>query len=130
MAETARSIGEQAGDLARSVRGVIGSKAEEIGDQSLKKSAELAGKLGDKTGELADRLDGTSQSLSEHVRGVADKVNRFADDLNEKNASGLLESAAHFGRAHPLMMMAAAGLLGFALARLVGSGASSPSRES
>lgn len=125
MAEAARSIGEQVGDLAQSVGGAAGKKAEEVADQSLKKGAELASSLGRKAGVIADRVAETSPSLSGHVREAADKANRFADDLNDKKAADLLQSAMDFGRAHPFMMMAGAGLLGFAFARLTGPSAAS-----
>ncbi|MFO1160913.1 MAG: hypothetical protein U1E60_18880 [Reyranellaceae bacterium] len=130
MAEAAKGIGGQVSDLAKSVRGVVGGKAEEAADQSLKKGAELASSVGQKVDKLADRIDETSPTLSGHVRDAADKVNRFADDLDNKKVADLVQSAADFGRAHPFVMMAGAALLGFALARLMGSSVTSRTHDS
>lgn len=120
MVDVSRSISERVGDLAHSVGGVVGKKAEGAAEQSIKKGAELASGLGAKVGAVADRIDENASSLSGHVREAADKVNRFADDLNDKKPADLFQAAMDYGRAHPLMMMAGAGLLGFALARLTG----------
>ncbi|WP_395711343.1 hypothetical protein [Reyranella sp.] len=127
MAQTTKSIGEQMGDLAHAVGDAAGKKAEQAADQSLKMGADLASGLGRKAGALADLIDDNSPSLARQVRDTADKVSEFADELNEKKVSDLVQSAMDFGRAHPFMMMAGAALLGYALARFVGSGSSSAS---
>jgi hypothetical protein len=109
-------------DLAHEVGDAAGKKAEQVADQSVKMGADLASGLGRKAGALADRLDDKSPSLARQVRDTADKVGEFAEELNDKKASDLLQSAKDFGRAHPFMMMAGAALLGYALARFLGSG--------
>lgn len=127
MAEAAKSIGEQVSDLAHEVGVAAGKRAERVADHSLKMGADLASSLGQKAGAMADRIDEKAPSLAQHVRDTADGVNRFAEELNDKKVSDLVQSAMDFGRAHPFMMMAGAALLGFALARFVGPGRS-PSR--
>jgi hypothetical protein len=128
MAESAKSIGEQVGDLAHAVGGAVGKKAEEVADRSREMGADLASGLGEKVGAAADRIGEKSPSLAQHVRDTADKVNQFADELNDKKAADLLQSAMDFGRAHPFMMLAGAALVGFALARVVGPGSAARSK--
>lgn len=129
MSEATRSIGERLGDLAHQVGGAAGKKAEQSADQSLKKGADLASALGEKVDSFADRIDEKAPSLAQQVRDTADKVNQLADQLNEKKVSDLVQSAADYGRAHPFVMMAGAALLGFALARFIGSGSSHSSES-
>ena len=120
--EKANSIGEQVRSLAHEVGDAAGKRAEQVADQSVKMGADLASGLGRKASTLADRIDDKSPSLARQVRDTADKVSEFAEELNDKKAADLLQSAMDFGRAHPFMMMAGAALLGYALARFVGSG--------
>lgn len=129
MTEAAKSVGEQVGDLAHAVGGVVRKKAEEIADRSRETGAKLASGLGEKAGVVADRIEEKSPSLAQHVRDTADKVNQFADELNDKKAADLLQSAMDFGRAHPFMMLAGAALVGFALARVVGPGSADRSKS-
>jgi hypothetical protein len=56
------------------------------------------------------------------VRGAGRKIDRLASDLREKKVGDLLSSAAEFGRSQPVIMLAGAALIGFALSRVVKAG--------
>jgi hypothetical protein len=60
------------------------------------------------------------------VRDAARKIDRLADDLRDRNVGELLSSATEYGRAHPVMMMAGATVVGFALSRLIKAGVTDP----
>jgi hypothetical protein len=60
------------------------------------------------------------------VRGAGQKIDRLASDLREKKVGDLLSSAAEFGRSQPVIMLAGAALIGFALSRVVKAGAAMP----
>ena len=56
------------------------------------------------------------------MRGAGQKIDRLASDLREKKVGDLLSSAAEFGRSQPVIMLAGAALIGFALSRVVKAG--------
>ena len=56
------------------------------------------------------------------MRGAGQKIDRLANDLREKKVGDLLNSAAEFGRSQPVIMLAGAALIGFALSRVVKAG--------
>ena len=60
------------------------------------------------------------------MRGAGQKIDRLASDLRDKKVGDLLTSAAEFGRSQPVIMVAGAALVGFALSRLVKAGVAAP----
>lgn len=60
------------------------------------------------------------------MRGAGQKIDRLASDLRDKKVGDLLTSAAEFGRSQPVIMLAGAALVGFALSRLVKAGVAAP----
>jgi hypothetical protein len=57
---------------------------------------------------------------------VGQKIDRLASDLRDKKVGDLLASAAEFGRSQPVIMLAGAALIGFALSRVVRAGVATP----
>ena len=60
------------------------------------------------------------------MRGAGQKIDRLASDLRDKKVGDLLASAAEFGRSQPVIMLAGAALIGFALSRVVKAGVATP----
>ena len=56
------------------------------------------------------------------MRHAAEQTNRFADSLRDKKAEELLGSAVTWSRQQPLLTLAGAAFLGFALSRVVKTG--------
>jgi hypothetical protein len=70
--------------------------------------------------------DYAAVQVADYVRDAARKIDRLADDLRHRNVSDLLSAATEYGRKHPVMMMAGAAVLGFALSRLIKAGVADP----
>ena len=68
-------------------------------------------------------LDDALPALAGYVRNAADCTNKFADSLRDKKAEELLGEAMAWTRQQPLLTMAGAAMLGFALSRIVKAGA-------
>jgi hypothetical protein len=68
-------------------------------------------------------LDDALPALAGYVRNAAEYTNKFADSLREKKAEELLGEAMAWTREQPLLTMAGAAMLGFALSRIVKAGA-------
>ncbi len=106
-AEIVPALKEQAGKLA---------------DQSVHVGVDAAAAVGKAAESAAQTLDEALPALAGYVRNAADYTNRFADSLRDKKAEDLLGTAVTWSRQQPLLTLAGAALLGFALARVVKTG--------
>ena len=109
------STGEAVGDH---VQGVI--------SRSKSASADAAAGVARVAETIADSVHGELPALAEYVRGAGQKIDRLASDLRDKNVGELLSSAAEFGRTQPVVLLAGAALVGFALSRLIKAGLVAP----
>ena len=117
-------ITQQSG-VARAVGEAVGKKVEEVADRSRQAGAEAVSGLGRTAGAIADSVAGDSPAIANYVRGAGQQIDRLADDLREKKVGELLTSAAEFGRSQPVVLLAGAAVVGFALSRLIKAGVAS-----
>jgi hypothetical protein len=113
---------EQAKSTARVVGETVGHKVEEVAERSREAGAESVARAARTAEAIADQVAGEVPAVAEYVRAAAQKINGLADDLREKKVGELLTSAAEFGRSQPVVMLAGAALVGFALSRLIKAG--------
>ena len=118
-------ISEGAG-IARDMGATLGRKVEDIADRSKAAGADTVAGVASTAEAIAQSVDGQSPAIAEYVRGAGRKIDRLASDLRDKNVGDLLTSAAEFGRAQPVLMLAGAALVGFALSRVVKAGVAAP----
>lgn len=123
--DTRQTIDAAAG-IARSVGEAVGHKVENIADRSKGAGADAVAGVARTAQAIADSVAGDSPAIAEYVRGAGQKIDNLANDLRDKKVGDLLSSAIEFGRAQPVMMMAGAALVGFALSRLIKAGANAP----
>ncbi len=127
MANTAEQDTQQATGIARTVGEAIGRKVEEVTDKSRQAGADKVAGLGRTANAIADGVAEQSPAIADYVRGAGDKIDRLADDLRQKKVGDLLNEAAAFGRSQPVVLLAGAALVGFALSRLIKAGVASDS---
>jgi hypothetical protein len=106
--------------------GEVGPKAEDIANRSKAAGADAVAGVARTAEALADTVAPDSPAIAEYVRGAGQKIDRLASDLREKKVGDLLASAAEFGRSQPVIMLAGAALIGFALSRVVKAGIATP----
>jgi len=123
------SATEQAAQEAAAIGQAMGRKAENIAGRSKKAGAEAIAGAARTAEALADSVARESPAIADYVRGAGQKIDRLATDLREKKVGDLLNSAAEFGRSQPVVLLAGAALLGFALSRLIKAGAAQPARS-
>ncbi|HYR67747.1 MAG TPA: hypothetical protein VEP47_16530 [Reyranella sp.] len=123
------SATEQAAQEAAAIGQAMGRKAENIADRSKQAGAEAIAGAARTAEALADSVARESPAIADYVRGAGQKIDRLATDLREKKVGDLLNSAAEFGRSQPVVLLAGAALLGFALSRLIKAGAAQPARS-
>jgi hypothetical protein len=119
-------VKQQATNIGRAVSDAVGPKAEDIADRSKAAGADAVAEVARTAQALADTVAGDSPALAEYVRGAGQKIDRLASDLRDKKVGDLLTSAAEFGRSQPVIMLAGAALVGFALSRLIKAGVATP----
>ena len=119
-------VKQQATNIGSAVGDAVGPKAEDIADRSKAAGADAVAGVARTAQALADTVAGDSPALAEYVRGAGQKIDRLASDLRDKKVGDLLTSAAEFGRSQPVIMLAGAALVGFALSRLIKAGVATP----
>jgi hypothetical protein len=115
-------VAQQAAGIGRAVGDAVGPKAEDIANRSKAAGADAVAGVARTAEALADTVAPNSPAIAEYVRGAGQKIDRLASDLRDKKVGDLLSSAAEFGRSQPVLMLAGAALLGFALSRVVKAG--------
>lgn len=115
-------IRQQATSAARAVGETVGQKVEEVAGRSKQAGAEGVAHVARTAQAIADQVAADSPAVAEYVRGAAQKIDRLAGDLRDKKVGELLTTAAEFGRSQPVVMLAGAALVGFALSRIIKAG--------
>jgi hypothetical protein len=117
-AEPAAGDGHAAG-LGPALR----EQAGKLADRSKDAGVDTAHAVGKAAETAAHELDQAAPELANCIRSAATYAHNLADDLGTRSTADLLSDAIAWGRRQPLTALAGAAVLGFALARVVRSGA-------
>jgi len=98
-----------ASDAAASVTGQV----KEMLDGQVGNGAQMAGHLASATKLAADDLQKNAPQLAGLVRGVAGRIEGFADDMRGQSVDSLVRSASDFTRQKPALVFGLAALAGF-----------------
>jgi hypothetical protein len=101
---------------------VLREQAGKLADRSKDAGLETANAVGKAAERAASELQDASPELANYVRDAANYTQKLASDLRDRPASELIADAVEWGRKQPLVAMAGAAVLGFALSRVVKSG--------
>ena len=104
---------------------VFREQVGKLADRSKDAGVDTAHAVGKAAETAAQELDQATPELANYVRNAATYTHRLADDIDRRSASELLSDAVAWGREQPLMALAGAAILGFALSRVLKSGADS-----
>ena len=115
-------VEEQAGDALK-------SKAEKMVGSPLEAGADALASAARTTGSVAEAIGGEAPVIADYLKSAGQKLDQFSSDLREKSVSELLQSAIGFGRSQPVLMIAGAAIVGFALSRVVKAGLAAPSES-
>ncbi len=148
------SISGQAHGVADEMRGAARDVADEARATDSSLRAEAAGLGGTIKQGFSDQVERQKNGIADRLTSVAERAHKTADDLREHEAwlgdllgrgahelegiadeirrndvPGMLGSVEVFARRQPALFMGAAVALGFALTRVVASGAGSSDRH-
>jgi len=107
----------RAADLAPALR----EQAGKVADKSVSTGVDAAHAVGKAAESAAQVLDDALPMLAGYVRNAAQYTDKFADSLRDKKAEELLSTAVSWSRQQPLLTLAGAAVLGFALSRIAKS---------
>ena len=128
MAEFNPTSGSAGGSAsAADVGSALRDEAGKLADKSMSTGVDAAQAVGKAAENAAQALDEALPMLAGYVRNAALYTNQFADSLRDKKAEELLSTAVTWTRQQPLLTLAGAAVLGFALARIAKSGVSGAS---
>jgi hypothetical protein len=116
VAQEARSQTKQA---ASSLASEASERAKGFLRQGVTSSADFAGHIAGSARSAADELDTKAPQLAELVRGAADRVDEFSQDLRGKSVDELISDASDFTRRQPALVFGLASLAGFLLFRVL-----------
>jgi len=124
MAEFNPTSGSTGGGSASAadVGSALRDEAGKLADKSMSTGVEAAQAVGKAAENAAQALDESLPMLAGYVRQAAQHTNEFADSLRDKKAEELLTTAMTWAREQPLLTLAGAAVLGFALSRVAKSG--------
>jgi hypothetical protein len=114
---------EQAGDALK-------AKAAQMVESPLEAGADALASVARTAGSIAEAVGGESPILADYLKSAGQKLDQFSSDLREKSVSELLQTAIGFGRSQPVLMIAGAAIVGFALSRVVKAGVAAPPESS
>ena len=120
------SVTEQAVGIGQEMGEALGRKAEDVVDRSKLAGADAVASAARTAQAVADTVAEHSPAVADYVRDAGQKIDRLARDLREKSVGDLLNSAVEFGRSQPVILIAGAALVGFALSRLIKAGVAAP----
>ena len=117
-AQSATSTAKKAASEAAST---ITEQVKELLDSQLASGVEMVGHIGNSVKRAADDLDQNSPQLAGLVRGVADRIEGYADDMRDQSVDELFRSASNFTRRQPALVFGLAALAGFFAFRTIKS---------
>jgi hypothetical protein len=107
--------------VASEAASTIGGQVKDLLDNKLANGAEIIGQLGSSAQRAAEDLEQDAPQLAELVRGVAHRIEGYADDLREQSVDEFVRSASNFTRRQPALVFGLAALAGFFALRTIKS---------
>ena len=112
-------------DMGSKLGTVAAEKAEAMAERSKDAGVEVVQKASKTVGNVADSLQQDQPMIADYVRDAATNIDKVAQSLKNHTVADLVSMATEFGRKQPLVFIAGAALVGFALTRFVKSGVAS-----
>lgn len=110
------------------IKAAAGDKVDKLAERGTRAGADTVAAIGRSAETLATSLEDQSPAVADYVRSTGQRIDRLADDLRDKSAGELLSMATEFGKKQPLILLAGAAVVGFALSRVVKAGLATENR--
>jgi ElaB/YqjD/DUF883 family membrane-anchored ribosome-binding protein len=117
VAEVAQDAGQQAKEHVSSLAADAKAKGKEYLNQQVSSGADMARNVATSFKRAADDLDPNAPQVANFVRGAADRLTSFSDEMKDQSVDDLVRRASDFTRQQPLVVFGLASLTGFFLFR-------------
>jgi ElaB/YqjD/DUF883 family membrane-anchored ribosome-binding protein len=124
-----RDIADQAKGAAADTAVTLGNQVKGLLDDQVGHGAAVVGRFANATQRAADELEQESPQVARLVRGVADRLDSYADDLQNQSVDELVQAASNYTRRQPAVVFGLAALAGFFALRTFKSATSTSSRS-
>jgi hypothetical protein len=121
VSDAAQNVTSTAKKAASEAASTITDQVKELLDSQLASGVEMVGHLGSSAKRAAADLDRNAPQLAGLVRGVADRIESYADDMRDQSVDELFRSASNFTRRQPALVFGLAALAGFFAFRTIKS---------
>jgi ElaB/YqjD/DUF883 family membrane-anchored ribosome-binding protein len=127
--DAVRDTAEKTKQAASSTASTVAEQVKELLDRQIGSGANMAGQFASSARLAANDLDQHSPVMAGLVRTMANKIDDYADDLQDQTVEQLTRTASDFTRRQPALVFGMAAIAGFFVFRTVKSGQpkSSPS---
>jgi len=116
IAKASELAGEAAGkvrDTASETAASIGGEVKQLLDRQVSGGATMVSHLANSAKRAADGLDQEAPQLAGVVRALADRMDGYAGNLQNKTVDQLAKGASDFTRRQPALMFGLAAIAGF-----------------
>lgn len=113
----ARDAGAKARQAASDTASTVTSQVKDLLDQQIGRGGAAAGQFANSIRTAADDLDAQSPMLAGFVRTFANRVDSYAEDLQDQTVEQLTRTASDFTRKQPALVFGLAALAGFLMFR-------------
>jgi ElaB/YqjD/DUF883 family membrane-anchored ribosome-binding protein len=124
-----RDIADQAKGAAADTAATLGNQVKGLLDDQVGHGAAVVGRFANATQRAADELEQESPQVARLVRGVADRLDSYANDLQKQSVDELVQAASNYTRRQPAVVFGLAALVGFFALRTFKNAASGSSRS-
>lgn len=129
LSDAAQYATEKAKQSAFDAAGTVTHQVKGLLDGQVASGAETIGHLGKSTRRAADELDRDAPQLAGLVRGLADQIEGFGENLRDQTVDQLVRTASDFTRRKPALVFGLASLAGFFAFRVLKSAPSGASTQ-
>ena len=99
----------------------ITSRVQDALDQQVAQGARVVNRVAKSARRAADELQNDAPQIAGLVRGLADRVEEYSRDLENRSVTDLYQAASDFTRRQPALVFGLAALAGFLALRTVKS---------
>jgi hypothetical protein len=113
----AREAGAKAKQAASDTASTVTNQVKDLIDRQIGAGASMAGHFANSARLAADDLDRESPMLAGLVRNFANKIEDYAEDMQDQTVDHIARAAADFTRRQPAVVFGLAAMAGFLMFR-------------
>jgi len=117
LSDVAQQATAQAKQSASNAASNVTHQVKDLLNNQVGSGADLVGHFASSAKRAAEDLEQNAPQLAGVVRGVADRIESFADDMRDQSVDDLLRTASDFTRRQPAFVFGLAALGGFFIFR-------------